>query len=248
MIEQSYAAGLHEFRRAVLDAARGIKLTQMKAGYPHEQIIPWATFAPWRNDAEFMEVYEKVKANTLVDIYRCYELWDLCIQAKDISGDILEVGVWRGGTAAVIGRAAGRGTCANLWLADTFEGVAKAGENDTLYKGGEHADTSEEAVRELLAALRVSNVRILRGIFPDDTATQMGGARIKFCHIDVDTYNSARHVFAWVWPRLVKGGAVVFDDYGSRGCEGVALLVKELKVQGHRVIYNLNGHALMFKD
>jgi len=247
MIEESYAASLHAFRRAVVDALNGVKLTQLKKGLTHEQVVPWATYAPWRDDPEFLQVYEMVRSNSLVDLYRCFDLWDLCRQTGSIHGDILEIGVWRGASAAVIGKAASQGNQTHLWLADTFEGVPKTGKNDTFYKGGEHADTSEHYVKDLLAKLQLSNFTILRGVFPDDTASTMEQVQIKFCHIDVDAYQSTRDVFAWVWPRMVLGGIVVFDDYGFWGCEGVTTLVNELKARGLRTLYNLNGHAVIFR-
>jgi O-methyltransferase len=47
------------------------------------------------------EVYGSIKNNTLVDIFRCYELWELTekIHNLDKSVNFIEVGVWRGGTA-----------------------------------------------------------------------------------------------------------------------------------------------------
>jgi len=68
------------------------------------------------------------------------------------------------------------------------------------------------------------------------------------CHIDVDTYDSAKDIVEWVWPRLSVGGAVVFDDYGFVRCEGVTKLVNELSSDNDKLfIHNLNGHGLIFK-
>ena len=36
-----------------------------------------------------------------------------------------------------------------LYLADTFSGVAKAGEHDSFYTGGEHGDTSQQIVEDV---------------------------------------------------------------------------------------------------
>jgi O-methyltransferase len=61
-------------------------------------------------------------------------------------------------------------------------------------------------------------------------------------------YQSAKDVLEWVWPKLSKGGIVVFDDYGFKGCDGVARLVNEEKLKKDRIcIYNLNGHAVFIK-
>ena len=69
-------------------------------------------------------------------------------------------------------------------------------------------------------------------------------------HIDVDVYDSARDTLEWAWPRLSVGGVVVFDDYGSFECEGVATLGRQLfalDLQVGRLVHNLNGHLLLFK-
>lgn len=248
MMEESYARSVHNLRRVIVAALRDVKLTQLKEGFSHEQIVPVASYAPWVDDPDFGALYEKVRAHTLVDIYRCYELWDLSRQVSGMAGDVLEVGVWKGGTAAIIGSAVAEGLACHLWLADTFGGgVPKAGAKDTHYTGGEHADTSEEIVSNLLADLRISNFTLLRGVFPEDTAQSIKRSKIKLCHIDVDTYRSAWDVFNWVWPRIVPSGIVVFDDYGFWGCEGVTCAVNEMRVKGIRVIYNLNGHAVIWK-
>jgi len=248
-MESSYAESLHNLRRAMIATLRAVKLTQLRKGFSHEQLIPVGSYAPWVDDSVFVALYERIRGHTLVDIYRCYELWDLSKQLRAVPGDILEVGVWKGGTAAIIGKAASETQPCHLWLADTFgDGVPKAGAEDTRYKGGEHADTSEAIVLDLLHGLGISNCTLLRGVFPEQTGQRMDGVRIKLCHIDVDTYQSAWDVFNWVWPRTVPGGIVVFDDYGFWGCEGVTSAVNEMKAAGHRVIYNLNGHALICRN
>jgi len=212
----------------------------------HSVVKVRATYSPWLSDREFVDVFKAISKFTLVDIFRCYELWDLAKQARHVEGAILEVGVWRGGTGCLLAKAAPDKT---VYLADTFEGVVKAGENDTAYSGGEHANTSEALVRKLLAATGADNARILKGIFPDDTAARVTDERIALLHVDVDVYQSAKDVVMWALPRLSPGAAIVFDDYGFYGCEGVTRLVQELRDSHHAFsfVHNLNGHALLLK-
>lgn len=132
-------------------------------------------------------------------------------------------------------------------MADTFSGVVKAGENDTVYSGGEHADTSIEIVQSLLSRMELSNAFLLEGIFPDDTSSAIDEP-IAFLHCDVDVYSSARDVMEWILPRLSKGGAIIFDDYGFSGCEGITKLANEIKLNSDfTFIHNLNGHAVFIK-
>ena len=55
----------------------------------HEMAYPISTYAPWRVDADFVRTYDQVQRNTLVDIWRCYELWSLLGEIADIPGAIL---------------------------------------------------------------------------------------------------------------------------------------------------------------
>jgi O-methyltransferase len=215
----------------------------------HSLILPFASYSPWRLDSAFDAAYQRTAGNTLVDLYRCYELWMLAGQMAAVPGDILEVGVWRGGTGSLLAeRAATTAPSKRVFLCDTFGGVVKVGEDDSFYRGGEHADTSVAHVEALLRRCGVTNAELLAGIFPEATAHRIADRRFCLCHIDVDVYQSARDVLEWVWPRLATGGVVVFDDYGFRVCEGITRLGNEQIGKPDRVvIHNLNGHAVLIK-
>ncbi len=272
--------------------------------YPpgYGEVLPIANYTPWNADEAFQKVCRAVAENTQVDVARCYELWTLLPQTAHLPGTVLEVGVWRGGTGALLaaraaapargvgdggsvdagaghdrtgardlvaaeGRgAAGRSEEASaddqqtgnprvdmdnhrtVYLADTFRGVVKAGPKDDYYRGGEHADASAAMVSALVSSLSLDNVRILEGVFPEDTADQIADEMVRFCHIDVDVYQSAKDVLDWVWPRMPVGGIVVYDDYGFYGCEGVTALGNEDFEKRDRVmIHNLNGHGVLVK-
>lgn len=216
-----------------------------------ESIVPIADHSPWRGDSAFQRVFERIRKSTLVDVYRLYELWQLVEQCKGLSGAMLEVGTWRGGTAGLLAtRARELDMTTRLYTCDTFRGVVKATASDPLYRGGEHSDTSRKHVQALFDELELGQqqVHILEGIFPEDTGASIGDQTFRLCHIDVDTYESAKDVADWVWPRLVLGGIVVYDDYGFTGAGGVTKLVDEQRSLSDRVvIHNLNGHAVLVK-
>lgn len=222
-------------------------------GFHYGFVFPSANYAPWQGDEAFMKIYTQIKGNTLVDIYRCYELWQLIkkVQSLNPQAAVLEVGVWRGGTAGIMAQQlANIKSTATLYLADTFSGVAKAGANDSFYTGGEHSDTSQQIVEDVLNnKSQYPHYKILKGIFPEDTAQEIkADEQFSLCHIDVDVYTSAKDILEWVWKRLIPGGVVVFDDYGFHSCTGVTKLVDEYRSHADRqIIHNLNGHAIMIK-
>ena len=220
---------------------------EREQAYKQSQLFPKSTYSPWLNDEVFMRTYDIIKENTLVDIYRCYELWQISNRLKNMDAAIIEVGVWRGGTAALLAKANNNNS--PVYLCDTFEGVAKAGEKDNQYKGGEHADTSIETVEKLMKQLDISGYHILKGIFPDINADKVEDQKFKICHIDVDVYDSAKDIFNWVWQRMMVGGVVVFDDYGFAACAGITQLVNELanNTPDAFFVHNINGHGLLIK-
>lgn len=246
--EEVFSNNLFFLYKENCKSLRNLKFTQLDETIFHQQVVPYASYSPWESDDGFLSVYNSIKNNTLVDIYRCYELWDIANSIK--SGVALEIGVWRGGTGALIASAL-KNKKIDVFLIDTFEGVVKASEKDTLYKGGEHSDTSMEIVNNLLNNLNLENAKVIKGIFPEDiqTVNFLNGKSISFCHIDVDSYQSAKEIFNFIWDKMSINGVVIFDDYGFWGCEGITKLCNEIKnnVVDSFFIHNLNGHAIFLK-
>jgi O-methyltransferase len=163
---------------------------------------------------------------------------------------MLEVGVWRGASSGIIGKSAQlNGIQDTLYLCDTFEGVVKAGPKDSTYVGNEHSNTTIDKVNEVIKKLELKNVKVLKGIFPDETSNQVTDKSFKFCHIDVDVYKSAEDIFNWIWPKMEIGGIVVFDDYGFSMCDGITKFVNENRSRDDLCyVHNLNGHAIFIKS
>ena len=218
--------------------------------FPYEAMRRGIRYAPWHLDPDFVATQDAVRDNTLVDIHRLWYLWTLAGEAaKSSDGALVEVGVWRGGSGCMLAKRwqlLGKDT--PVYLCDTFSGVVKAGEKDTLYVGGEHADTSRSIVEQLIRKMRLTNVRILQGIFPDETGDQLDAQEIAFCHIDVDVYQSGKDVFEFLWPRIASGGIVVFDDYGFMTTEGIRSLLDELKERQDLIFFaGLSGQGILIK-
>ena len=100
-------------------------------------------------------------------------------------------------------------------------------------------------MQDLVDSMGLANVRLLKGMFPEDTAGQIPG-NIALLHCDVDVYLSAKDIVAWAISHIPRGGIIVFDDYGFNCCEGVTRLVNELRVDDAWLfIHNLNGHGIL---
>lgn len=240
-------------RKGGFSLAKGLALPlvrrQAVRSGSHAMAYPISTYAPWQADRDFQRVFRAVKRHTLVDVWRCYELWGLLGELSQVPGAVLEVGVWRGGSGALLAwRAASLGITERVYLCDTWEGVVKTGPTDIYYHDGKHDNTSLATVEQLIGDLELTNVELLQGIFPDETGEHASDQAFRLVHIDVDVYQSAKDVFEWAWPRLSEGGVAIFDDYGCPATPGVTRFVNEQAGQPDRLLlHNLNGHGVVVK-
>jgi O-methyltransferase len=202
--------------------------------------------APWLTDEAFSQLYNKIRGNTLLDRNRCYALYLLMDQIKDVPGNMLEVGTWRGGTAGIFTTMLPN---KKIYLADTFTGVVKSAEWEH-YKDKAHDDTSEELVVDFLQKdLGVSNFQTLMGIFPEDTGQVIKDETFAFVYLDVDVYQSTKDAFHYVWDTVSKNGIVAFDDYGMiSACGGIKKFIDEIKDDNDKIfLQNLNAQAYIIK-
>lgn len=163
-------------------------------------------------------IVTKAKA-TGVDVFRLKTLWSLSrrVDAQGVEGDIVECGVWNGGTAAVMAMA-NRRADRHFWLFDSFAGFPKPGEKDVpgrlpIQEGDWKG--SLRCVRQLFARLRIPEARthIAPGWF-QDTLPASSVRRIALLHLDADLYDSVKLSLECFYDRISPGGYVILDDYG----------------------------------
>lgn len=140
-------------------------------------------------DDAFQRSLSEVKYLTQFDTARLANLWQLC-RMSEPGGNILEVGVFRGGTSLHLMNCRPE---ARFIAADTFRGVADL----------------DEAVGRL--ARKGRDLTILRGVFPE---SDLRGAvkDITFAHIDVVLYESCRRALDYIAGRCASSPIIVVND------------------------------------
>lgn len=210
---------------AVLGALRRVRVRRSRVVLPDAHLYD-PLFSPWLSP-EFARLYSGISAYTLVSPDRCWILWSLARQACRIAGDVLEIGVYRGGTAMLLRQALERESVTGsktLRLFDTFAGMPETDRAHDLHRAGDFSDTSVEAVRGRVGT--TAYVEYYPGTIPY-TFAAVPEKPIAFVHVDVDIYRSVLDACAFIYPRLVAGGIVVFDDYGFPSCPGARRAVDE---------------------
>jgi len=199
-----------------LDSAAA--LTVKEGEYYTRWSPPCPLFAPWSGHPDFQQAYEKIAPHTVVSADRCYILLALARYAVHLTGDFAECGVYKGGTALLLCRAL-TGTGKMLHLFDSFQGLpAPNPRYDTHYREGTFGNVSIEAVRALLHEFALF-VDMRPGWIPT-TFAGLEDKRYAFVHIDVDLHQSNLDCCEYFYPRLVKGGVILFDEYGFPSTRG----------------------------
>ena len=165
------------------------------------------------------------------------------IVQEGIQGDIVFVGVYRGGGALYVKSLFEElGHKSKSWLFDSFNGFAKP---ETINKKNNAINlfTNKGKFREQPSIVEVSNLfnqfnlaenmEIVDG-FVKDTLENHKIEKIAFLHIDVDLYDPTLLSLQKLYPALSEGGWVIIDDYSAEvfDCkEAVDLYRNKNKIQ-----------------
>ena len=137
------------------------------------------------------------------------------LAASTPRGAIVEVGVFRGGCAYYLAEVA-RARGDQIHLFDTFSGIPFKDAVDRDPVGAFSCGVDQ--VRRIIpdAVFHV-------GIFPETMPVDM--EPLAFVHVDCDQYESVKACIDVLWPRLITGGVMLFDDFNA--LDGATLIVKQ---------------------
>lgn len=197
----------------------------------------WATGLgdrfPHRPDAAFFALAETVHADkrTLLGLDRLYSLWQAARLVARVSGDIAEVGVFRGGSSWFLSQAVKHfsGAEVDLHAFDTFTGHPSVTKHDPFHTAGRFSETTLADVQHYLAPL--PSVTLHAGDVLE-TLRHHAPPRLRLVHIDTDLYEPTLACLNYFAERTSPGGVIVVDDYGARKCEGVIQAVADAALEG----------------
>lgn len=139
----------------------------------------------------------------------------------NLTGEIWECGVYKGGSAVCMRAHMGADCRRTMRLFDTFEGIPEQGQYDTHPVGAFHG-TAVDGIRALFA--ETPDVRIHPGMLPA-TFSGLEDSQISVAHIDVDQHDAVLACLAFIYPRMQAGGWIILDDYACPGCPGATRAV-----------------------
>ena len=162
-----------------------------------------------------------------------------------LSGNIAEVGVFKGGSAEIIAKT--KQESKKLFLFDTFEGLPEVDKKDNFCKKGDFSNTSYESVKKNFECYK--NVYVYKGVFPKQNSEHVDKETFSLVHIDVDIYQSYKDCLEFFYPRMVHGGIIVLDDYDHEHCKGAKLATDEfLQGKNEKLIWHMFSQVCIIKQ
>jgi hypothetical protein len=194
------------------------------------------------DDPFFIELFPKIKDYTITAMIGAEGPWALYksieyIVKNNIPGDIVECGVWRGGSMILAAMTLIKlgDTSRKLYLYDTFRGMPRPGEIDKGWNGTPALPIWQsyesqgllwgfggtvDMVRDTLRTTNYpeDNIVFVEGMV-ENTLPGTRPEQISILRLDTDLYKSTYHELVHLYPLLASGGILIIDDYGfTQGC------------------------------
>lgn len=230
-----------------------------RAGYEVIRFDPELDYDDFdlRAEAEELGIMQRVGPYTMTSRSRISALCravEFVVQ-HDIPGDIVECGVWKGGSmmAAALRLQQLGDQQRKIYLYDTFEGMTAPTVVDEDNRGRSATERmkaegtggfwfrepQEEVRRNLLSTgIDESRLVFIRGPVEQTIPAQIP-EQISILRLDTDWYESTKHELEHLYPKLSVGGTLILDDYGywrgSRKAVDEYIEKHRLKLLLHRI-------------
>jgi len=159
---------------------------------------------------------------TMVDPKFIKSILNFYPNLRNIEGDILECGVWRGGVSIFLSHLFND---RNIWVSDSFQGFQPLSNAKYTYDRERHIPeyvnclsgpigVSLEEVKsnfEKYGLKDESRIKFLKG-FVKDTLPTSGIEKLALLRIDVDSYSATLEVLDEMYDKVQPGGYIIFDD------------------------------------
>ena len=192
---------------------------------------------------------------------RFYNLMQLLMQTISYDGKLVECGCWKGLSSYMLCNYMREYNSSfngqDFFIVDSFKGLSEPSAFDKIIDLGVTGKEEISGQPSGAFSASIQEVKNTLSDFPEITYFQgwipsafkdIPDAEYKFVHIDVDLYEPVHHSVSYFYPRLVNGGMIVIDDYGSLYWPGAKKAVDEYCTKNNIDLLRLStGQAVIWK-
>lgn len=176
----------------------------------------------------FDQIYKICSPYTMTSLQKMKRLYEsvVYINKNSIQGSYVECGVYKGGS--VMNMALTQltfPTLTHIYLYDTFEGMSPHTDFDVNYRGVSASKILKIPSKMCIASIDEVKKNLRLTDYPQEflhfrkgdvavTLKENAPEKISLLRLDTDWYESTKIELEVLYPRLVKGGVLILDDYG----------------------------------
>jgi len=148
----------------------------------------------------------------------------LMVEERDVPGDFIEAGVWRGGVIVLMRALLDVYGIRDrkIFAADSFAGIPKnvRVEGDPVDRWNDRWIAPLGEVRQNIErfGLLDDRIRFIPGFFAD-SLKRLAGEKFALVRLDSDSYDSVEISLEYLYPLVPRGGIVIIDDWHLVGCK-----------------------------
>ena len=161
------------------------------------------------------------------------------LKSKNIVGDYVECGVWKGGNLILFKKFLEDENISNnkkikICAYDTFEGMTEPDRNDLALNNNEKASlllkkskknthiwgicSLSEVKKNLCKLTNIDNINFIKGPVEETLEDESNlPEKISLLRLDTDWYSSTKKELEKLYDRVLSGGVIIVDDYGHWG-------------------------------
>ncbi len=157
-------------------------------------------------------------------------------RVRHLNGSIVECGVGKGRTLLYFSfLAENEGKNRKVWGFDSFQGFPEPSPNDASprkAKKGEWSGNTPHDIYTILSRAGIAsqyiknNIKLVKG-FVENTLSDYDNSPIALLHIDLDLYEAYKVTLTEMFPKIIDGGVVLFDEYNEPKWPGAKKAVDE---------------------
>lgn len=149
---------------------------------------------------------------------RFYNLFEAVSLVSKLPGAVIECGVWRGLSLLLLCKSLERYQSnflgEMLFAVDSFEGLSEPSSSDGIFVKGKKGDFSESIENVRARLVSYPNITFLKGWIPD-ILQKLDNQKYRLVHLDLDLVEPTLGALDYFLPKMVTGGIIICDDYGS---------------------------------
>lgn len=198
------------------------------------RLVSSRSFSEALVEKDMGEIYPRCQTYTMTSKERMYALYkavEYIVRAR-IPGDLVECGVWRGGSAMMMAYTLQKfgDTSRKIYLYDTYTGMSQPTEADVsqgvsvidVWRQRQKGEVNEwcfASLQDVQANMASTGYPADQLVYVkgkvEDTIPQTIPESIALLRLDTDWYESTKHELCHLYPRVSQGGVLIIDDYGS---------------------------------